>query len=99
MRFAADVIGLLIGYFLGRSLPSYVFAWISFAIFAVFGVTKLLPGFEETFAMAANAKMLSIVITAAIGVVFAGLTVLKLVRAKKPCGCGETTEEKSDNEN
>lgn len=97
--FAADVIGLLIGYFLGKSLPSYVFAWISFAIFAVFGVTKLLPGFEETLANTANAKMLSIVITAVIGVVFAGLTVLKLTRAKKPCGCAERTEEKSDDEN
>ena len=92
--FAADVIGLLIGYFLGKSLPSYVFAWISFAIFAVFGVTKLLPGFEEALAKTANAGMLSIVITAAIGVIFAGLTVLKLVRAKKTCGCGE----KNDNE-
>ena len=96
--FAADVIGLLIGYFLGKSLPSYVFAWISFAIFAVFGVTKLLPGFEETFASAANAKLISIAITAGIGVVFAGLTIFKLARAKKPCGCGESVEEKNDNE-
>ena len=99
MRFAADVIGLLIGYFLGRSLPSYVFAWISFAIFAVFGVTKLLPGFEEILANTSNAKMLAIGITSAIAIVFAGLTVLKLVRAKKGCGCSESSEEKDGNEN
>ena len=97
--FAADVIGLLIGYFLGKTLPSYVFAWISFAIFAVFGVTKLLPGFEEVLANTANAKLLAIAITALIGIVFAGLTVLKLVKAKKPCGCSEASDEKDGNEN
>lgn len=81
--FAADLIGLLIGYFLGKTLPSYVFAWISFAIFAVFGITKLLPGFEEIFASASNTKLIAIAITSAIGIVFAGLTVFKILRGKK----------------
>ena len=78
--FAADVIGLLIGYFLGKTLPSSVFAWISFAIFAVFGAVKLLSGFEGVLANAENTKLLSIVFTSALCVVFAGLTLLKMFR-------------------
>ncbi len=96
--FAADVIGLLIGYFLGKTLPSYVFAWISFAIFAVFGITKLLPGFEEILVNAANAKLISIAITAVIGIVFAGLTFLRVTRAKKQCGCSDEAENTEKNE-
>ena len=88
--FAADVIGLLIGYFLGKTLPSSVFAWISFAIFAVFGVLKLLSGFEGVLDSVANPKLLSIIFVSVLSVVFAVLTFIKVTRARSgKCGCKE----------
>ena len=85
--FAADVIGLLIGYFLGKTLPSSVFAWISFAIFAVFGVLKLLSGLEGVFASVANPRLLAIIFVSVLSVVFAALTVIKVTRSAKSKKC------------
>jgi len=85
--FAADVLGLLIGYFLGKTLPSSVFAWISFAIFAVFGAMKLLSGFEGILADISGAKLLAIVCTSALCVIFAALSLVKVLRGKKDCPC------------
>ncbi len=81
--FAADVLGLLIGYFLGKTLPSSVFAWISFAIFAVFGAVKLLTGFEGVLAGAEAARFLSIIFTSALCVIFSALTIFKVWRGDK----------------
>ena len=85
--FAADVIGLLIGYFLGKTLPSSVFAWISFAIFAVFGVLKLLSGFEGVLSGVANPRLLSIIFVSVLAIVFAALTFIKVTRGAKAKKC------------
>lgn len=47
--YAADAIGLIVGYFLGKSIPNWVFGWLSYVLFAAFGVMKLLDGFGELF--------------------------------------------------
>ncbi len=47
--YAADAIGLVVGYFLGKSIPNWVFGWLSYVLFAAFGVMKLLDGFGELF--------------------------------------------------
>ncbi|MBQ8140419.1 MAG: TMEM165/GDT1 family protein [Clostridia bacterium] len=75
--FAADVLGLAVGYLIGKTLPSSLFAWISFGIFAVFGAVKLLGGFEEAFAPFGNARLYAVIATAVICVVFAALTLNK----------------------
>jgi putative Ca2+/H+ antiporter (TMEM165/GDT1 family) len=81
--FAADVLGLVIGYFLGKTLPSSVFAWISFGIFAVFGTIKLIGGFEGVLAPLESAKLLAIVFTSTLCIAFAALTFIKVIRANK----------------
>ena len=85
--FLADVIGLLVGYFLGKTLPSEVFAWVSLAIFAVFGAIKLLFGFEGALAGYTNARLISIILTSVICVTFAGLLGLKMAKKRRGCGC------------
>lgn len=47
--YAADAIGLVVGYFLGKSIPNWIFGWLSYLLFAAFGVMKLLDGFSELF--------------------------------------------------
>lgn len=81
--FAADMIGFVIGYFLGKKLPSGVFNWISFAIFAVFGATKLFAGFEELFMSFANQTLFAILLTSALMLIFVGACVAKLVLARR----------------
>lgn len=91
--FAADILGLLIGYFLGKTLPSSVFAWISFGIFSVFGVLKLLDGFEGVLASTGQAKLLSIIFTSALCIVFVVMTMRKMIKAADKCGkCAAHTD-------
>ena len=67
-----------------------MFAWISFAIFAAFGVLKLLSGFEGVLGSVANPKLLSIIFVSVLSVVFAVLTFIKVTRAGSgKCGCKE----------
>ena len=81
--FAADVLGLLVGYFLGKTLPSSLFAWISFAIFAVFGIVKLISGFEGIFAGAFNARLWTIICTSVLCLIFAAMTMIKFLRGDR----------------
>ncbi|MBO5416380.1 MAG: TMEM165/GDT1 family protein [Clostridia bacterium] len=76
--FAADILGLLVGFFLGKALPASTFSWISFGIFSVFGVLKLLRGFEEIFSGVGAA----IALTALISVIFAALVIRKTGRGR-----------------
>lgn len=94
--FLADVIGLLVGYFLGKTLPSEVFAWVSLAIFAVFGGIKLLSGFEGALAGFESAKLLSIIFTSVLCVVFVGLLGLKMAKKRRGCGCAKCSGEAED---
>lgn len=88
--FAADVLGLAVGYFLGKTIPSGAFAWISFGIFSVFGALRLLEGFEETLAFCGSGRSLSIIFTLALCIVLVFMTVLKLKRG--PCDKSERRE-------
>ena len=81
--FAADVLGLAVGYFLGKTLPSSVFAWISFGIFAVFGVVKLLSGFEGIFSDSENSRFWVIFVTSLCAVAFAAISLIKMFAAAK----------------
>lgn len=47
--YAADTIGLIVGYFLGKSIPNWIFGWLSYVLFAAFGIMKLMDGFEGLF--------------------------------------------------
>ncbi|MBO5845168.1 MAG: TMEM165/GDT1 family protein [Clostridia bacterium] len=75
---AADVLGLLVGYFLGRTIPSGVFSWISFGIFSVFGAVRLIEGFEQAFAFCGRERALSIIFTSALCAILVLATLLKL---------------------
>lgn len=81
--FAADVIGLAVGYFLGKAIPSGVFGWLSFAIFSAFGVLKLISGFEGAFSSCAEPKLLSAALTSLVCIFFAALIVIKLIKKRK----------------
>ena len=76
----ADLIGLLVGYVLGKTLPSQLFSWISFSIFAVFGIVKLLGGLETVFQDRQDGKLSAIVGTIVITILFAGFTLHKVVK-------------------
>ena len=92
--FAADILGLLIGYFLGKTLPSGVFAWISFGIFSVFGILKLLDGFENVLATTGNARLLSIIFTSVLCITLVAMTMRKMMKAsKKCCECSGMSKE------
>lgn len=78
--YLADMMGLLVGIFLKKQLPDRIFAWISFFLFSIFGVVKLFSG-VEIFCGEQN-KVLAIAITSAVTIIFAGLCILKLKKAK-----------------
>ena len=79
--FAADVLGLAVGYFLGKTIPAGFFSWISFGIFSVFGALRLLEGFEEALAFCNRGRSLSIIFTSALCIALAFMTMLKLTRS------------------
>ena len=79
--FAADALGIAVGYFLGKTIPSGVFSWISFGIFSVFGALRLLEGFEEALAFCNRGRSLSIIFTSALCIALAFMTMLKLTRS------------------
>lgn len=81
--FAADMLGLAVGYLLGKKLPSEVFGWISFAIFALFGVIKLIEGFGALFA---DSILVTALTVSALTLAFAALCAVRVVRrySKKP---------------
>ena len=87
--FAADVLGLLCGFFLGKKLPYRLFAGISCAIFAVFGVITLLDGFSGLFAGSDFQRLYSIIATAGVATVFASATLLRFLARRRKEGVNE----------
>ena len=79
--YLADMLGLLVGIFVGKKLPEKLFAWLSFLLFTVFGVIKLFSGVEQFFTP--EQKLWPIAITSAATIIFAGICTLKLTLAKK----------------
>ena len=76
----ADALGLFAGYVLGKALPDSLFAAISFVIFAVFGIVKLLGGMEGLFASAERGKLFAIGGTALAGILLAALSLRRVLR-------------------
>ena len=73
--FAADIAGMLVGYFLSKKLPEKVFGWISFAIFTAFGIYTIYEAVNGL----ADGKTLPVVVTvAAVTVLFAALCAVTL---------------------
>ncbi len=75
---AADVLGLIIGYFLGKSLPAAVFSRISFGIFSVFGALKLLEGFEGIFGDGNGVSLAALGAVSLVSVIFAALVTKRI---------------------
>lgn len=87
--FAADMIGLFVGYVLGSKLPSSVFAVLSFFIFAVFGVLKIVDGLSIIFAD----KIIYAVITASsVSLLFALLCIIRFTRLMKEIKANKNTD-------
>ena len=87
--FAADVIGMLIGYFLSKKLPEKVFSYISFVIFTAFGVYTI----YEAVNILSGGKTLPVVVTvAAVTALFAALcaVTIYLLGKKEPEGSSES---------
>lgn len=73
--FAADIIGMLVGYFLSKKLPEKIFAYISFLIFTAFGIYTI----YEAVNILSNGKTAPVVITvAAVTALFAALCAVTL---------------------
>lgn len=80
--FAADIIGLLIGYFLHGKTPDWLFKILAFVIFAAFGFINLPIGIKAlNEAKNISVPLLPVMIAAAL--VFAVACLLLLVRRKK----------------
>lgn len=78
--FAADMIGLFVGYVLGSKLPSNVFAILSYFIFAIFGVLKIYEGLEI---ILASNTVYAITATSMLAIAFAMLSLLRLTKLLK----------------
>ncbi len=80
---AADLLGLMVGFFLGKTLPKGIFSWISFAIFGVFGIVKLLGALEELLAEHWWGKQGAILGTVFISAAFAAVSLYKILKNTK----------------
>ncbi|MBE6596434.1 MAG: TMEM165/GDT1 family protein [Ruminococcaceae bacterium] len=72
--FAADLLGLGVGYFLGKALPTAVFSVVSFCIFSVFGTVKLIDGLSDVFT---SSRIATIAICSAVTMMFLFASYLK----------------------
>lgn len=88
---AADMIGLFVGYVLGSKLPSNVFAILSYLIFAIFGILKIYGGLEK---ILIDRPILSIAVTSAISIIFAALSLARLLKLLKEKKADKTNESK-----
>ena len=79
---AADVLGLLVGTLLGKTLPGGVFSILSYGIFSVFGILKLLGGLEALLSGMESGRWCAIGITVAIGIGFVGMTLIRLRKGR-----------------
>ena len=80
--FAADIIGMLIGYLLKSKTPDGLLNTIAFFIFSVFGIYTLYQGLalEENLGLP---MAVSIGISAAVAVVFAGVCLVVFLKSRK----------------
>lgn len=88
--FAADIIGMLIGYFLSKKLPERALGYVSFVIFTFFGIYTV---YEAVNAVSGGAFLPVVISVASVTVVFAALcgVTLYVLHKKK-----ELTNEKAD---
>ena len=77
--FAADIIGMMVGYLLKNKMPEGVLNTIAFCIFSIFGIVTLKEGLTL---LLGNGNVWVIGMTVAVAVVFA-IVCLKLYRKKK----------------
>lgn len=68
--FLADLLGLSVGFFLGKKLPAGVFRGISFVIFALCGILRVLAGMQELLSGSANGQELSVLFTTLLALLF-----------------------------
>ncbi len=80
--FVADMLGLVVGYFLGKTIPASMFARFSFAIFSVVGIIKLIGGFEMLFADNKYSRVFTVVASCVISIAFAALCFIKYSKSK-----------------
>jgi uncharacterized membrane protein len=78
----ADLIGILVGTVLGKHLPRRVFAGLSFLIFAVCGVLRLLEGMQEFLKADPHGVPLSAAIVSTVTLLFLGLVIKRHGRRK-----------------
>lgn len=79
--FAADILGILIGYLLKSKTPDGLLNTLAFVIFSIFGVYTLYQGLKLISSSVCRIPVLLILI--AVVVVFAGLCAFLFVRRKK----------------
>lgn len=82
--FAADILGMLIGYLLKSKTPDGLLNTLAFVIFSIFGVYTLYQGLKLISSSVCRIPVLLILI--AVVVVFAGLCAFLFVRRKKKKG-------------
>ena len=79
--FAADILGMLVGYLLKSKTPDGLPNTLAFAIFSIFGVFTLYQGLKLISSSVCRIPVLLILI--AVVVIFAGLCAFLFVRQKK----------------
>ncbi len=88
--FAADILGMLVGYLLKSKTPEGLLNTLAFAIFSVFGVYTLYQGLKL---ISADIHVIPVIpVLAAAAVVFAGVCVWLFVRREKKKKCKESME-------
>lgn len=78
--FAADILGMLVGYLLKSKMPEGLLNTLAFAIFSVFGVYTLYQGLKLINTSIQTIPVIPILIVAA--VVFAGICIRLFIRRK-----------------
>nr|WP_243015420.1 TMEM165/GDT1 family protein [Clostridium sp. AM54-37XD] len=79
--FAADILGMLVGYLLKSKTPDGLLNTLAFVIFSTFGVYTLYQGLKLISSSVCRIPVLLILI--AVVVIFAGLCAFLFVRQKK----------------
>ena len=79
--FAADILGMLVGYLLKSKTPDGLLNTLAFVIFSIFGVYTLYQGLKLIDASVRSISVLPILII--VTAVFAGLCVVLFVRREK----------------
>lgn len=79
--FAADMLGMLIGYLLKSKTPDGLLSMLAFAIFSVFGVYTLYQGLKLVCASVSPIPVIPVLVV--VTIVFAGLCAFLFVRREK----------------